>query len=190
MLAVSSFEAAGVVEGHAVVALIDQALAAEAGEQAADGFAGEACHAAKLFLIKLHVEGDGDVGWGGVVGAVVCAGPVEKGAGEFAGGGGVEGEATRGEEGALIFACDRQSGDEADVGVGFHDADEVGARDGFDGAGGEGLGSDAVSGLLVQGGEAKDVAGAGDAEQEETAIAGGGGDFDASSADELEVVGG
>jgi hypothetical protein len=47
-----------------------------------------------------------------------------------------------------------------------------------------------VNGLLVQGGEAEDVAGSGDAEQEETAIAGGGGDFDAAGADEQEVIGG
>jgi hypothetical protein len=102
----------------------------------------------------------------------------------------MEGEATRGEESALILACDGQGGDAADVGVGSHDADEVGARNGFDGAGGEGLGSDAVNGLLLQSGEAEDVAGAGDAEQEETAIAGGGGDFDAPGADEQEVIGG
>jgi hypothetical protein len=44
--------------------------------------------------------------------------------------------------------------------------------------------------LLVQGGEAEDVAGAGDAEQEEAAIAGGCGDFDASGAEEQEVIGG
>ncbi len=68
------------------------------------------------------------------------AGPVKKGAGEFAGGGGVESEAARGEQGALILACDGLSGDEADVGVGFHDADKVGSGDGFDRAGGEGLG--------------------------------------------------
>jgi len=190
VLAVAGFEAAGVVEGHAVVALIDQALAAEAGEEAADGFAGEASHAAELLLVELHEEGDGEVGRNRRVGAFVQAGPVEEGAGELAGGGGVEGETPRGEEGALIFACDGQSGDKADVGVGLHDADVVGAGDRFDGAGGEGLGSDAVGGLLVQGGEAEDVAGAGDAEQEETAIAGGSGDFDAAGADDQKVIGG
>lgn len=190
MLVVAGFEAIRVVEGHAVVALIDKAFAAEAGEESADGLSGEPCHAAELFLVKLHVEGNGEVGWGGVVAAVVCAGPVKKGAGKFPGGGSVESEATRGEEGALILACDGQSGDEADVGVGLHDADEVGAGDGFDRAGGEGLGTDAVSGLLVQSGEAEDVAGAGDAEEEETAIAGGGGDFDAAGADDQEMIGG
>ena len=190
VLAVAGFEATGVVEGHAVVVLIDEALAAEAGEEAADGFAGEACHATEFFLIKLHVEGNGDIGWGGAMAAVVCAGPVEEGAGEFSGGGGVKSEATRGEEGTLILTCDGQSRDEADVGVGFHDADEIGARDGFDGAGGEGFGSDAVCCLLVQSGEAENVAGAGDAEEEETAIAGGGSDFDAAGAEDQEVIGG
>jgi len=189
LLGVSGFEAAGVVEGHAVVVLIDEALAAEAGEEAADGFAGEACHAAELFLVKLHVEGNGNVGWVRAVTAVVCAGPVEKGAGEFSGGGGVESEATRGEEGALILARNGQSGDEVDLGVGFHGADEIGAGDGFDGARAERLGSDAVGGLLVQSGQAEDVAGAGDAEQEETAVAGGGSDFHASGANKQEVIG-
>ena len=189
-LAVAGLKATGVVESHAVVALIDEALAAEAGKEAADGFSGEACHAAELFLIKLHVEGDGEVGWGRAVAAVVGAGPIKKGAGEFTGGGGVESEATRGEEGALVLACDGQSGDEADVGVGFHNADVVGAGDGFDGAGRQGFGSNAMNGLLMQGGEAEDVARAGNAEQEETAVDGGGGDFDAAGADEQEVVGG
>ncbi len=81
MLAVAGFEAAGVVESHAVVVLIDEAFAAEAGKEAADGFAGEAGHAAEIFLAKLHVEGNGEVGWGGAVAAVVCACPVEKRAG-------------------------------------------------------------------------------------------------------------
>ncbi len=91
----------------------------------------------------------------------------------------MESEATRGEEGALILARDGQSGDEVDLGVGFHGADEIGAGDGFDGARAERLGSDAVGGLLVQSGQAEDVAGAGDAEEEETAVAGGGSDFHA-----------
>jgi len=68
--------------------------------------------------------------------------------------------------------------------VGSHEANEVGAGNGFDGAGGEGFCRDAVGGALMQGGEAKDVAGAGDAEEEEAAIAGGGGDFDAATADD------
>jgi hypothetical protein len=74
--------------------------------------------------------------------------------------------------------------------VGLHEADEVNAGDGLDGAGGEGFGGDAVEGVLVQRGEAEDVPGAGDAEKEETAIAGGGGDFDAAIADDQEVLGG
>jgi hypothetical protein len=190
LLAVAGFQAVGVVEGHAVVALIDQALAAEAGEQAADGFAGESRHAAELFLVKLHVEGDGEVGECGGFAAAVCAGPIEEGAGEFAGRGGVESETARGEEGALILASDGQGGDEADVGVGFHDADEVGAGDGLDGAGGERLCADTVDGLVMQRGEAEDVARAGNAEQEQAAVAGGSGDFDATSADDQEVIGG
>ena len=46
---------------------------------------------------------------------------------------GERGGARRGRR--FVFACDGQSGDETDVGVGFHEADEVGAGNGFDGAG-------------------------------------------------------
>ena len=49
---------------------------------------------------------------------------------------------------------------------------------------------DAVEGVLIEGGEAEDIAGAGDAEEEEPAIAGRGGDFDAAGAEIVEVVGG
>ena len=81
-LAVARFQTVGVVEGHAVVGLIDEALAAEAGQEAADGFAGEAGHATELFLIEFHVEGDRKAGAGETVVEVVHACPVEEGAGE------------------------------------------------------------------------------------------------------------
>jgi len=42
----------------------------------------------------------------------------------------------------------------------------------------------------MQSGEAEDVTRAGDAEKEETAITGRGGDFDAAGADDQEMVGG
>jgi hypothetical protein len=74
--------------------------------------------------------------------------------------------------------------------VGFHTADEVGAGNGFDGAGAEGFGGSAVEIVLVESGEAEDIARAGDAEEEETAIYGGGGDLDAPGKDDEEVVGG
>jgi hypothetical protein len=45
------------VESYAVVQLVELAFAAKAGEKAADGFAGEACHAAKLFVREPHEEG-------------------------------------------------------------------------------------------------------------------------------------
>jgi hypothetical protein len=121
---------------------------------------------------------------------VVHASPVEKNTGELAGGRGVKSEATGGEHGTVVVACDRQSGDAADVGVSLHEVDEVGARNGFDGAGDEGFRADAVEGSFVQSGEAKDIAGTRDAEEEETALAGGGGDFDVAAADDQEVVGG
>jgi hypothetical protein len=74
--------------------------------------------------------------------------------------------------------------------VGVHEADEVGAWDGFDGGGDKGFGGDAIESVFVQSGEAEDIAGAGDAEEEETAVGGGGGDFDAAAAEDEEVVGG
>jgi hypothetical protein len=74
--------------------------------------------------------------------------------------------------------------------VGFHEADEVGTRDGLDDAGDEGFGGDAIECARVQSGEAKDIAGAGNAEEEKTAFGGGGGDFDLAAADDQEAVGG
>jgi hypothetical protein len=50
------------MEGHAVVVLVDEAFAAEAGEEATDGFPGEAGHAAEVFLVEVHEERDGEVG--------------------------------------------------------------------------------------------------------------------------------
>jgi hypothetical protein len=178
------------VEGHAVIGLIDEAFAPELEEGAADSFAGETGHAAELFMGELHEEGDGEIGVGGAIVEVVHAGPVEKGAGELAGGGGVESEATGGKEGAVVLTCDGQGGGAADVGMGFHEVDEVGAGDGLDGAGAEGLYRDTVECVRAQSGEAEDVSGAGNAEQEETAIGGGGGDFDAACADDQEMVSG
>ena len=119
----------GVVECHAVVDLVDVAFAAEAREEAADGFAGEACHAAEIFVGKQHEEGDGEIGTGGGAVEFVYASEVEEGAGELAGCGAVKREATGGEDGAVVLACEGQGRGAADVGVGFHEADEVGARD-------------------------------------------------------------
>jgi len=188
--AVVGFHLDGVVEGHAVVDLEDVAFAAEASEEAADGFAGEACHAAEIFVGKRHEEGDGEIGMGGVGVELIHAGEVEEGAGEFAGGGGMKSEAAGGEDGAVVLAREGQGGDAADIGVGFHEANEFGSGNGFDGAGGEGLCGDAIEGLLLQSREAEDIAGAGDAEEKETAFGGGGSKFDAAAADDQEMVGG
>ena len=53
-LDVAGFHLDGMVEGHAVEGLVELAIAAEAGEEAADGFAGEAGHTAEVFVGKLH----------------------------------------------------------------------------------------------------------------------------------------
>ena len=177
------------VEGHAVVDLEDMAFAAEAGEEAADGFAGEAGHAAEVFVGKRHEEGDGEIGVGGGAVGLVDAGEVEEGAGELAGGGGVKREAAGGEDGAVVIVGEGEGGGAANVGVGFHEANEIAAGNGFNGAGGQGFGGDAIECVLLQGGEAEDVAGAGDAEEEEATFGGGGGNFDAAAADDQEMIG-
>lgn len=171
-----------------IIGLVDEAFASKAGEQAADSLAGEACHATKIFLVELHRKGNGDMRMGGTGSGVVVVRPVEQGTGEFASGGGVESEATRGEDSAVVLARDGKSGDAADVGVGLHEADVVGAGNGFDGAGGEGFGANAVNGVFLKSGEAEDVTGTGDAEEEQAALAGGGGDFDAAGAQDREMI--
>lgn len=178
----------GVGKGHAVVDLKDVAFAAEASEEPADGFAGEAGHAAEVFVGKLHEEGDGEVGVGAV--EVVHARQVEEGAGELAGGGGLKSEAAGSEDGVGIFPSESQCGDAGDLGVDFHEADEFVAGDGFNGAGGKGFGGQAIDGVLMQSCEAENIAGAGDAEQQEAAFRGGGGKLDAAGADDQEMVGG
>ncbi len=178
------------VERHAVVDLADVTFAAEASEEAADGFAGEAGHAAEIFVGKLHEKGDREIGMGWCTVELVNACKIEQGAGELAGCGAVKSEATGGEDGAVVLACEGQSGDSADIRVGFHEADEVGAGNGFDGAGGEGFGGDAVEGVLVQSGEAEDIAGAGDSEEKEAAFGGGGGKFDVAAVDDQEMISG
>jgi hypothetical protein len=178
-----------VVEGHAIVGLIDLAFAVEAFEGAADGFPGEPGHATKLFVRELHEEGDGEIATDGAVVEVVHAGPVEEGARELTGGGGGERETAGGEEGAVVLASEGQSGGAADVGVGFHEENEIGAGDALDGAGHEGFGSDAIECVFAQSGEAEDVAGTGDTKEQQTAICGGGGDFDAATADNQQMVG-
>ncbi len=121
---------------------------------------------------------------------VVHARPVEEDTGELAGGRGVESETTCGEYRTVVVACDRQGGDAADVGVSFHELHEVGPRDGLDSAGDESFRADAVQCSFMKRGEAEDIAGTSDAEEEETALARGGGDLDVAAANNEEVVGG
>jgi hypothetical protein len=189
-LAVAGFHLDGMVEGHAVVALIDEAFAAEAGEEAANGFAGKAGHAAKVLVGKLHEEGDGKIGVGGGIVGLLNAGEVEEGAGELTGGGAAKREAACGEHGAVVRMGDRQRGNEADVGVAFHEAYEVGARDALDHARREGFDSNAIEGVLAQRSEADDIAGAGHAEEKEAAFGGGGSKLDSTATDDQEMVGG
>ena len=188
--AVAGFHLRGVVEGHAVLGLVDLAFAAEAGEEAADGLAGQAGHAAEVFVGEGHEEGEGEAGkFGGIV-EVVDAGEVEEGAGELAGGGGVQGEAAGGENGAVVFACEGMGDDSADVRVEGHEVEEVRAGDGLDEAGFEGLCGGAAGLVLDEGSEAEEVAGASDAKEEAAAFGGGGADLDAARANDQQVVGG
>lgn len=170
--AVEGFEAVGVDEGHTRAGRGEEAFAAELADETADGFAGEAGHVAELFVGDMGGEADGEAVEGAVVAEMVGGGPVEECGGELAGGGGGEGDAAGGEDGAFEVASQGLGGDLADVGVGVHEADEVFAGDGLDGAGAEGLNGDAVDGGGKQCVEAEDVAGVGDAEDEETALRG------------------
>jgi len=189
-LAVAGFQVVGTGERYAVVREVDEAFAAKAGEEATDGFAGEANHVAELLVSKLQGEGDGEAGSGGNAVELAGAGQVEEAAGEFSGGGGTQREASGGLKGTVVLARKGQGGGAADVGVGFHEAHKVSARDGLDGATGEGFDGGAMKGVGAEGGEAKDFAGAVDAEKEQPACGRAGGGFDSAAADDDEVVGG
>ena len=95
-LAVERLEFLGLVEGHAVVSFVDEALAAETGEEATDGFAGDAGHATEFLVSERHGEGDGKVGVGWIVVQITLAAPVEEGAGELTSGGGGKSKAASG----------------------------------------------------------------------------------------------
>jgi hypothetical protein len=171
-------------EGHAVVDLVDVALAAEASKEAADSFAGEASHAAEIFVGELHEEGEREVSEGDIAIGLLGASEVEEGAGELASGRGMEGEAAGGKDGAVVFARQGLDNVVADVGVLGDEAEEVGPGNGLDDAGGKGFGRTAVKSVLQERGEAEEVAGRGDAEEEKPAFAGGGGEFDSAAADD------
>jgi len=61
----------------------------------------------------------------------------------------VESEATGGKKDPVVLTCDGQGGGPADVRVGFHEADEIAAGDGLDGARAEGFCRDAIEGALA-----------------------------------------
>ena len=167
---VAGFHLDGVVEGHAVEGLVELAFAAKAGEEAADGFAGEACHAAEIFMSELHEEGEREAGeFDGVV-EVVHASEVEEGASEFAGGGGVKREAACREDGAVVFAGESLGDASTDVWVKGHEVEEVRTGDGLDEARFAGFRGGAVRLVLDEGGEAEEVAGSSDAEEEAAAF--------------------
>jgi len=168
--------------------LVEETFAAEFCEEAGDGFAGDAGHAAELFVGEGHGEGDGKIVVLGAVVEVIHAGPVEEGAGEFAGSGVGESEASGAEDGGVVVAGHGGGGGVAGVDEVVHEADEIVAGNGFDGAGIEGDGSDSIEGSGKECGEAEDVAGAGDAEQERASFRGGGDELDATAADHEDVV--
>jgi hypothetical protein len=178
----------GMVEGHAVEGLVKLAFATEAGEEAADGFAGEASHAAELFMGELHEEGEGEISVEGAVAGLVWASEVKESAGQFAGGRGVEGEPACGEDGPVVFAGEGLGDALADVGIAGHEVKEVSAWDGLDDAGFEGFGGNAIGCSLEEGGKSEEVARAGDAEEEKSAFSGRGDDFHAARADNQEIV--
>ncbi len=185
-LAVEGFEFLGLGEGEALPVLGDQALLAEGSEEAGDGFTGEAGHAAELFMGEGHGKGEGRGGDGGFA----HAGPVEERGGELASGGGGERETAGAEQGGVVLAGHGAGGVGGDIGGGLHEAEKVGAGDGLDGGGLEGLRGDAIAGAVQNGGEAEDVAGTGDAEDQQAAFRGAGHELDAAGADDEDAVGG
>jgi hypothetical protein len=133
--AVAGLHLDGMMEGHSVVDLVELAFASKAGEEAADGFAGEAGHATKLFVRELHEEGERKIGVEGAVAGFVRASEVEEGAGKFASGGGMESEAASGKDGAVVLASEGLGNELTDNGGVGHEANKVRAGDGFDDTG-------------------------------------------------------
>ncbi len=170
--------------------LLDEALAAEFEEDAGDGLAGDADPVAEFLVGEGHGEGDGLIeGCGGVV-VMIGLGPVEERAGELGGGGVGEGEAGGATRGAVIVAGHGLSDVAGDVGVGVHEANEVGAGDVLDGGGDQSFRSDEMARAAEQRGEAEDFAGTSDAEAEKAAQRRGGDEFDPAAAQDEDVVGG
>jgi hypothetical protein len=157
---------------HLLVNLVDETFATEFAEEAGYGLAGDAGHAAEFFVGKGHGEGDRQIGVRGAIVKVVHAGPIEEGACEFAGGGVGEGKAPSAEDGGVIVAGHRRGGASTDVDEGVHEANEIGARDGFDGAGAQGDGGDSIVGVLEERGETENFTWTGDAKQEKTSLGG------------------
>jgi len=117
--------------------LIDEAFATELGEEAGDGFARDAGHAAEFFVGEGHGEGYGEVGMDGRNVEVVHACPIEECAGQPAGGGGGMAEAAGAEKCCVVVAGDGDGGDGAEFGGVVHEAEEVGSGDGEEGGGTE-----------------------------------------------------
>ena len=132
------------MQDHFLVFQVDETLKTKLTQQAADGFARNASHAAELFLAELHAEGDGKVTVGRTVVQLIHTCPVEQRSGEFAGCGGVQGEATSGEECAVVLKRESLGGDECHVGVRLHESEEVDAGDVFYDGGSGGFGIHAI----------------------------------------------
>lgn len=65
------------MKDHLLIGLIDEAFATELGEEAADGLAGDARHAAEFFVGEGHRKRDRVVGVRGRVVEVIHAGPIK-----------------------------------------------------------------------------------------------------------------
>jgi hypothetical protein len=188
-LAIKRFELVGVMEDHLLIDLFDEAFATELSEQAGNGFAGDAGHAAEFFVGEGHGEGDREIHVAGEILEFVGAGPVQESVGEFAGGIAGEGESPSAKEGRVVFAGESDGSATANFVEGLHEANEVGAGNGFEGAGAESDGGHAMGRALKQSSEADDLAGYGNTQKQHATFGGRCNEFDAATADEEYVIG-
>jgi len=178
-----AFELVGLDDGHAGALDGDPAVAAELIEEAGNSFAGGAGHIGDFFVGEGHGEADLGLSVGG------RAAPVEKQAGQAAGGGAGEGKTLGVVEDGEIFTGEGLRGVHGGDAVAAEEVDELLLADGFDLAGLDGFGGNLMGDVGEDGRETHDVAGAGDLEDHGLAVAGGSGDFDLAEADNKDVAG-
>jgi hypothetical protein len=102
----------------------------------------------------------------------------------------VYGKTTGGEKSVIVFKREGPGSHKGHVWVALHEADEIGARYDLYRRGSNGFDVNTIKCALEESGEAQDVTGTGDAEQQEAALGRGGHKFGTAVADYDDVVGG